>query len=139
VKQPAGFIYAALGGSGILRQFARFGLVGISNTFIHISVYFLLVFFGVHYLASNTAAFIISVMNAYYWNGKYVFRKQYTAHSIPLAKSLIAYGATYALSQAILYVCVELLRISQWIAPVIALLITIPGNFLLNKLWTFRK
>ncbi|MEG2931919.1 MAG: GtrA family protein [Ruthenibacterium sp.] len=29
--------------------------------------------------------------------------------------------------------------VSEWIAPVINLVITIPLNFILNKFWTFKQ
>ena len=74
----------------ILKQFIRFGLVGVSNTLISLGVYYLLYFLGVHYLIANTIGFIISVFNAYYWNNKYVFKKTQDAHLKPFMKTFFS-------------------------------------------------
>ncbi|MCQ5128033.1 GtrA family protein [Butyricicoccus faecihominis] len=125
-------------------QFVKFGIVGLSNTIISLGVYWLC-FYGLHwhYQISNLIGFIISVTNAYYWNSKYVFMNTrqvgLSAQIVAYFKVFLSYGGTYLFGVALLYVWVEKLGISEGIAPIINLIITIPLNFLLNKLWAFRK
>lgn len=126
-----------------LLQFVKFGLVGVSNTLISLLVYYLC-YYALHfpYQLSNFLGFLVSVINAYFWNQRFVFAKEGgrtpAQHAQAFAKTLATYGFTYLLSAALLYVYVEKIHISEGIAPLLNLLVTIPTNFLLNKLWTFR-
>ncbi len=122
----------------IIKQFIKFGLVGVSNTLISLGTYYLLYFGGVNYLIANTAGFIISVLNSYYWNNKYVFKKTQNGNLKPLIKTFMSYGVTFLLSTALLFVMVQCAKISEVVAPVITLVITIPINFIMNKFWAFK-
>ncbi len=119
-------------------QFIKFGIVGVSNTLISFFIYYVLLYFKVNYLVASTAGFIVSVLNAYFWNNKYVFSKNEDGHMKTLIKTYISYGGTYLLNMALLFIMVHFLSISKIIAPVLILLITIPLNFILNKFWTFK-
>lgn len=123
-------------------QFIKFGLVGISNTLISLFIYYLCIFCGVNYIMSNTLAFIISVINAYYWNNRYVFKNDIDMMKRSVIKSFIkvfsSYSFTFVLGTVLLILWVHILHISELIAPLINLCITIPLNFLLNKFWAFR-
>lgn len=122
----------------IAKQFIKFGLVGVSNTLISLGTYYLLYFWGVNYLIANTVGFIISVLNSYYWNNKYVFKKTQVGNLKPLIKTFISYGFTFFISTVLLFVMVQLVKISEIIAPVVTLIITIPINFIMNKFWAFK-
>ena len=129
---------------GWVVQFIQFGLVGVSNTLIHLCVYYLCVYaFSMHYQLANLAAFCVSILNAYFWNSRYVFasgeRKSLSAHAGAFLKMLVSYGGTYLLSLLLLWVWVEKLQINKGVAPLLNLLVTIPVNYVLNKFWTFRR
>ena len=121
----------------LVRQFIKFGLVGISNTLLFFLIYYALLFVGIHYLLANTIAFFVSVLNAYYWNSKFVFKQTKERYST-LARVYISYGFTFALSSGLLFFMIDILGISEYIAPILNLCITIPLNFLLNKYWAFK-
>ena len=123
--------------AGII-QFVKFGIVGILNTLIALVIYYALVFIGFHYILSNTMAFGVSVINAYYWNQKYVFSKSKENQSRKLLKIYASYGFTFLLSTGLLFLMVSTLGISHYIAPIINLFITTPLNFILNKYWVFK-
>lgn len=121
-------------------QFIEFGIVGFSNTLISLAVYYILVFFGWNYLLANTMGFLISVCNAFFWNYRYVFKDK-TETSIPksFSKVFITYGISYLVSTFLIWLMVDIMHISEWLAPLIRLVVTVPLNFVLNKLWAFRK
>ena len=122
-------------------QFIKFGIVGASNTAISYVTYAVLVFLGLNYILSNVISFIVSVLNSFYWNNKYVFKETKESRSAlkTLAKTFLAYGFTgLILSNILLVVWIDVLHISKYIAPIINLVVTIPFNFLLNKLWAFK-
>lgn len=119
-------------------QFLKFGIVGISNTLVSLMVYYFLIHLSVHYIIANTMGFIAGVLNAYYWNNRYVFekKKNISAMSV-LAKVFIVYGLTFILNTGFLFIMVNFLNISIYVAPIINVCILTPFNFLLNKYWAF--
>jgi len=120
-------------------QFFKFGIVGLSNNIIYLGIYYIFIFIDHHlYIVGNTTGFVVSVLNAYYWNSKYVFKKQEKRHIRLILKSFGVYGLTFLLGTGLMYLMVEFMGISKVIAPIINLSVTIPLNFLLNKFWTFR-
>lgn len=80
-------------------QFVKFGLVGVSNTLISLAVYYAVVLLlGVeHYILANTLGFVISVINAYIWNSKFVFQKKDRKHGKSFVKVFVSYGSTFLL------------------------------------------
>lgn len=123
-------------------QFIKFGIVGASNTLIAYVIYSICVYLGTHYLLANALGFFISVLNAYYWSDRFVFKKgEGEARSAiwTLAKTYIAYGSTgLLLASILLYLYVDKLHISEYIAQLLVLVITIPLNFIINKFWSFK-
>ena len=121
-------------------QFFKFGIVGVSNTAISLGVYYLLVYLGVNYLLSNAAGFVLSVANSYFWNSRYVFKEK-TEHSgfKAFSKVFVSYGISFCLSTVLMFLFVQVLSVSEYLAPILRLVFTIPLNFLMNKLWAFKE
>ena len=123
-------------------QFIKFGIVGASNTLIAYVIYSICVYLGIHYLLANALGFFISVLNAYYWSDRFVFKKgEGEARSAiwTLVKTYVAYGSTgLLLASILLYLYVDKLQISEYIAQLLVLVITIPLNFIINKFWSFK-
>lgn len=126
----------------VLCEFIKFGLVGISNTVISYVAYVVCVYVGIHYFGANAIGFVISVLNSFYWNNKYVFtcqEGQKRSWLPALLKTFVSYGTTgIVLASLLLYLWVDVLGISEYLAPLLNLIITIPLNFVLNKLWAFK-
>lgn len=123
-------------------QFIKFGIVGASNTLISYVTYVILVYTGIPYIAASVCAFIVSTLNAFFWNNGFVFKKQQNEKRNPwkaLVKTFLSYaGTSLVLHNILLFVFVELLHINKYIAPLISLVITIPLNFIINKFWSFK-
>lgn len=129
-------------------QFVKFGIVGASNTIIsyvlNIVVLLLLQPLGVSwdFVAGNVVSFVLSVLWSFYWNNKFVFTVQEgEKRSIwkALLKTYIAYGFTGIILNNILsWIWINVLGISKYIAPLINLIISVPVNFIINKLWAFK-
>lgn len=120
-------------------QFVKFCLVGVSNTLISFGVYCIFVLINKDlYLLGNAAGFVVSVLNSYIWNSRFVFKKQ-DERIKTIIKTFLAYGTNLLIGTALLYVFVDVLRISEFIAPILNLAVTIPLNFLLNKFWVMKK
>lgn len=56
-----------------------------------------------------------------------------------LGKTYVSYGGTSILSNVLLWIEVTFFSGSKTIAPIVNLLVTIPLNFIINKLWTFKE
>ena len=123
-------------------QFVQFGLVGVSNNLINYGIYAVLILLSVNYLAAYVAGYLVSILNAYYWNNRYVFKEQEEEHRVwwkTLAKTFFAYaGIGLILSNILLVICVRVLSIHEMLAPILILFVTTPVNFLVNKLWAYR-
>lgn len=124
-------------------QFIKFGLVGLSNTLVSYVVYLIGIFFGLHYLAASILGFLVSVLNAFFWNNKYVFTvEEGETRSLwkSFCKTFVSYaGTSLILSNILLIIQVDVFQWPEVLAPLINLVITIPLNFVLNKVWAFRK
>lgn len=124
-------------------QFIKFGIVGVSNTFISLFIYYIFLWINKDlYMVGNIAGFIVSVSNSFFWNNRYVFRSD--SHGVwetlkKLLRTYVSYGSTFLLSSAMLFIEIDILKLSEVISPIINLMITVPLNFIINKFWTFKK
>lgn len=123
-------------------QFVKFGIVGLSNTLIGYIVYSMCVWIGMHYLLANLIGFIVSVLNAFYWSDRFVFKKQEGEKRntwLALIKTVLAYASTgIVLNSLLLWLFIDKMAMSEYVAPLAILLITVPTNFVLNKFWSFK-
>ena len=131
-------------------QFVKFGVVGVTNTVISYTLNVLVLFAcaKLHiverydYILGNTIAFLLSVLWSFYWNSRYVFGLEEGEKRSPwkaLLKTYISYGFTgIILSNILSYVWIRVFGISKYLAPLINLVVSIPVNFLMNKLWAFK-
>ena len=134
-----------------LKQFVKFGLVGVSNTIIGYLIYALSLK-GMRLLnlwpsydiyIAQFIMFVLSVAWSYFWNNRFVFKGNVKTKK-DIVISLLKTYATYAftslfLSEVLLMFWVRIAGINEYIAPVLNLLITVPLNFLLQKYWAFKK
>lgn len=132
-----------------ITQFILFGIVGASNTVISylINIFILILLrpyeFSWDYIAGNIIAFLLSVLWSFYWNNRLVFtQKEGQKRNLwkALLKAYAAYGFTGIILNNILsWLWITILHISKYIAPLINLIISVPLNFVINKLWTFQE
>ena len=123
----------------LLLQFVKFGLVGVSSAFVLLVVYYTLIFLHVNYIVAYSVGFIVSVLNAYFWNNKYVFTQSSSSFLQKLYKCYVSYITTFIISTALLYLWVDIVRISDIIAPIINIILTTPLNYYMNKKWAFKR
>ncbi|MCR5797373.1 GtrA family protein [Eubacterium xylanophilum] len=139
-----------------LLQFVRFGIVGVWNTIFSflINLGCLKLFQRTGILAdvvfgtpmrvyvANIIAWIISVFVSFILNNKFVFtveEGQQRSFFKSLMKSYVSYGFTgLILNNLLAILWVGVCGIPEEIAPLLSLIISIPVNFILNKLWAFK-
>lgn len=128
-------------------QFIKFGIVGLSNTFIGYLIYVfslyifrkLNLFIGVDIYVAQFTMFVLSVLWSFYWNKKKVFVNSKESILKSLAKIYITYGfTTFLLSEFLLVLWTKTFKINDYIAPLVSLAITVPLNFIIQKVWVFK-
>ena len=120
-------------------QFVKFCLVGVSNTAISLGVYYIFVIINPRlYIIGHAVGFIVSVLNSYFWNSKFVFKKE-DERAKTIVKTFVAYSTNLIIGTVLLYLFVKVLNISEFIAPLLNLIITIPLNYVLNKFWVMKR
>ena len=154
-------------------QFIKFGLVGVSNTLVNYLVYVIFVSLGVHYVIANTLGFIISVLNAYFWGSRFVFKedeaKEKRVWWQVLLKTYASYALGFGINTVLLILWIDILNIgayfgfvgdimgwasgafsflpesmtaeeiSEIVAPILNMFITVPINYVINKFWAYRQ
>lgn len=122
-----------------IKQFVKFGIVGGTNTIISLLIYYLMVYWGISYLPATITGYFSSSIIGYILSRLWVFR----AYTSKLFSSTIRYYIVYISSLLInvttMYLWVDLIGLSKYIAPVLTLIITVPYNFVLSKFWVFKE
>lgn len=134
-----------------LMQFIKFGIVGLSNTAIGYLIYAISLkalrmghlFSNIDIYIAQFVMFLLSVLWSFYWNNKTVFKME-NGEARNIFSALLKTYASYAftslfLSEILLVLWVNILGISEYIAPIINLIITVPINFIIQKFWTFKN
>lgn len=126
----------------LVKQFIKFGLVGVSNTLVAWACYYLFLWIDEDlYMVGSIVGTIVSIANAFFWNDRFVFKgseNDWRSRLKRLGKTYVSYGGTSLLSTVLLWLEVQF-GVSKVVAPVVNLIITIPLNFIVNKFWTFKK
>ncbi|OGD63965.1 hypothetical protein A2215_01345 [Candidatus Berkelbacteria bacterium RIFOXYA2_FULL_43_10] len=135
-------------------QFVKFGVVGVSNTLVDWAVFYLLTNFafggGSGELASKAVAFAVAVINSFIWNSAWTFKKEFK-ESIGnrderirrggvvflrfVLVSLIGWGINYYTFKYTRFSLGQIQIVSLIAASAAATL----WNFIINKLWTYKK
>ena len=134
-----------------IKQFIKFSMVGVLNTIISFSITYGTIFIvssafknisaenKILILISTLLGFLISVLNSFYWNNKYVFKKTSKSKLKPLLKSYVCYGSIFIFSYILnAFIFTKLLNISHLFIPILQIAICTPLNFAANKLWAFK-
>lgn len=150
-----------------LWQFIKFGLVGLSNTLVSQVIYMICTAVGLHYILASVIAFALSVLHAFYWQNRFVFKEDENAEKRVWWQVLIKTYCAYAftglfLNNVLLIMWIELVKIESLtppltellngfgigisnhdlavdIAPLLNIVINVPLNFVINKFWAYRQ
>lgn len=123
-----------------IRQFIKFGIVGISSTVIDWGIYLLLTrIFGIYYLMAKILSFGVAVLNSYIWNRRWTFRSNDPQKLRQFIKFLTISIVGLVLNSTIMFIAVDKLKYHDIIGLVLATGIVTIWNFLANKFYTFRS
>jgi putative flippase GtrA len=120
-------------------QLIRFAAVGASGYVVNLVVFALCVHvLAIDYRLAAVAAFLVSVVNNFWWNRHWTFSAKQD-HPIQqgarfFAVSLVAFGFTYV----VLVSLVNGAGLPKVVAQAIAIVAGTPLSFVGQKLWSFR-
>jgi len=120
-------------------QLVRFAAVGATGYAVNLGVFAVCVhLIGIDYREAAVIAFVVSVINNFWWNRHWTFDASHQ-HALFqgarfFAVSLVAFGFQYV----ILIVLVSDAGMSKVLAQAIAIACATPLSFVGQKLWSFR-
>lgn len=123
-----------------VRQFIKFGLVGLSSTAIDWSIFYLLnSFFGLYYLIAKVLSFSVAVINSYAWNRRWTFCSQNPHRTKEFSQFLTVALVGLSLNTFIMYLVVTVFSGRKIIGLILATGIVVFWDFLANKFYTFKE
>jgi len=117
-------------GSGL-----RFLISGGLNTLATFILYWALLRF-VHYQAAYAISFVAGIALSYALNVRFVFRTSHTWRKLLLFP--LTYLCTYAVGALVLSGLVAYLGLSEVLAPILVICVTVPLTYLLNR-WVLTR
>lgn len=120
-------------------EIIRFAIVGIANFLIIMAFSWLLMhLFGINFYVANIVAYVLALVNNFYWNRIWVFRSTGERMGRQALMFLAAYGIAYLVQLGVIAVLVQWLGVNKDLANFIGLFPFGATNFLLNKFFAFR-
>lgn len=136
-----------------VRQFVKFGIVGLSSTGINFII-LNAALIGLHFkdiangrYAAATLAFLVSVVNGYIWNKRWTFKE---AQAKPLHTQFMQFALVNLVGLALDLLLIRLISVpletrfgfslvaATNIAQLFATGIVVFWNFFANRFWTFK-
>ena len=126
-----------------LQEIFWYGFFGAVGTVINILIFYLLSQnCGVYYMISNFAAWIFSVAFAFVTNKIWVFKSKSWIFPLWLKECtqfVLARIGTCVFDMGYMLVAVSFLHFDETISKIIANFIVVILNYILSKIWIFKK
>jgi putative flippase GtrA len=120
-------------------QLGKFCAVGGSGYVVNLCVFAACVeLFDMHHLLAATAAFVVAVLNNFWWNRHWTFRARGGRAGFQAMRFFAVSGAAFVFAAAVLELLVSVAGVAELPAQAIAIVSATPLNFIGNKMWSFR-
>ncbi len=124
-----------------VRQFVKFGIVGLSGAVVSFIAYHALLHFALDTRIAYAVGFILGGVNNYWWNRHWTFRS--TGHAgKELAQFITVSAVALGISEVVLWLALgqlpRALPFRNSAAWLCATVVGMAWNFFINKYWTFR-
>lgn len=117
----------------------KFSIVGVSNTLLNFVIFILLNNIGINYILTSIIAYSISIINSYFWNSRLVFKYDNKNKKSILIKFIILNLIGLSINAVLMATLVGVLAIKKIVAMFIVSLLVMCINYILNKIWVFKK
>ncbi|AQX55098.1 GtrA family protein [Priestia flexa] len=122
-----------------LLAFSKFSSVGVLNTVIDLSVYMVLLSFGMYYLIAQWISYGAGVANSYTLNRKWTFQRKEPSTVKEVTKFLVVNLVTFICSSLILLLCHEYASFNLFVSKGAASIGSLGINFVLTNRYVFTK
>jgi putative flippase GtrA len=120
-------------------QLVKFCAVGASGYVVNLSVFAAFVgLLDAHHLVAATAAFVVAVLNNFWWNRRWTFRARGGHAGFQAARFFTVSIAAFLFAAAVLELLVSVVGVAELPAQAISIIVATPLNFIGNKMWSFR-
>jgi putative flippase GtrA len=120
-------------------QLLKFCAVGASGYVVNLCVFATCVeLLDLHHLVAATCAFVVAVLNNFWWNRHWTFRARGGHAGFQAARFFTISIAAFLFAAAILELLVSLAGVRELPAQAISIVAATPLNFIGNKMWSFR-
>ena len=120
-------------------QLLKFCAVGASGYVVNLSVFAACVaLLDVHHLLAATAAFVVAVLNNFWWNRHWTFRARGGHAGFQAMRFFTVSIGAFLFAAAVLELLVSVAGVAAVPAQAIAIVSATPLNFIGNKMWSFR-
>lgn len=117
----------------------KFSIVGVSNTVLNFVIFILLDNLGINYMVASITAYSLSIINSYFWNSRLVFKCENKNKKSVVIKFVILNLIGLSINTLLMGALVGVLQIKKIVAMFIVTLIVMCMNYVLNKIWVFKK
>jgi putative flippase GtrA len=121
-------------------QLSKFFAVGGSGYVVNLFVFWLASHqFGFHYLASATCAFVVAVINNFWWNRHWTFGAREGHAGFQAARFFVVSIFAFFFALGVLELLVSQAGLPKLAAQAISIVVATPLNFVGNKMWSFSR
>lgn len=123
----------------LLRQLARFGVVGGTAATVHFSVVIILVEAGLLTpMYANVIAFLTGFQVSYWGHRSWTFSGTTASHRVAIPKLFMVGSLGLAINESLFYFFLTMAQLPYPVALLAVLCVTPAVTFTLSKLWVFR-
>ncbi len=119
-------------------RFIKFALVGVMNTLLNWSIFFILTKVELYYIVANVIAYLIATIHSYFWNSIWVFKYNNGSKIKSSIKFIVLNIIGLLINTIILYVLVDIFNINKLISLMLTTVIVMIINYVANKVWVFN-
>jgi putative flippase GtrA len=120
-------------------QLIKFCAVGASGYVVNLCVFAVCVGpLDLHHLIAATLAFVVAVMNNFWWNRHWTFQAREGHAAFQAARFFTVSIGAFLFAAAVLEFLVSVVGVLELPAQAISIVVATPLNFIGNKMWSFR-
>lgn len=120
-------------------QLVKFCAVGGSGYVVNLCVFAVGVeLLDAHYLVAASGAFVVAVLNNFWWNRHWTFRARSGRAGFQAARFFTVSVVAFLFAAGVLELLVSVAGLAELPAQAMAIVAATPLNFIGNKMWSFR-
>lgn len=122
-----------------IRQFTKFNTVGVINTLIDFTVFYILnQYLNVFYSAAHIISAMCGMVNSYILNKHWTFKKNRTNSLNEVTKFILLNLSTSLITLLVFYLIKRSLPLSNIVIKIIVIFLSAILNFIGSRIWVFK-